>query len=75
MFPSTVSDCNSFTHIELTQTKIVDAASGGFVAPFVVPDLEWDFRLKKVVSINTSGHKYGLVSSTIVKYPEISANN
>ncbi|KAI1330780.1 glutamate decarboxylase [Xylariaceae sp. FL0255] len=39
----------------------VDAASGGFVAPFVVPDLEWDFRLKNVVSINTSGHKYGLV--------------
>jgi glutamate decarboxylase len=35
----------------------VDAASGGFVAPFVVPDLEWDFRLEKVVSINTSGHK------------------
>ncbi len=35
----------------------VDAASGGFVAPFVVPDLEWDFRLPKVVSINTSGHK------------------
>ncbi|KAI1816604.1 glutamate decarboxylase [Poronia punctata] len=39
----------------------VDAASGGFVAPFVVPDLEWDFRLDKVVSINVSGHKYGLV--------------
>ncbi|KAK3371180.1 pyridoxal phosphate-dependent transferase [Lasiosphaeria ovina] len=39
----------------------VDAASGGFVAPFVVPDLKWDFRLEKVVSINVSGHKYGLV--------------
>ena len=39
----------------------VDAASGGFVAPFVVPDLQWDFRLEKVVSINVSGHKYGLV--------------
>jgi len=39
----------------------VDAASGGFVAPFVVPDLEWDFRLERVVSINVSGHKYGLV--------------
>lgn len=39
----------------------VDAASGGFVAPFVMPDLEWDFRLEKVVSINVSGHKYGLV--------------
>ncbi len=35
----------------------VDAASGGFVAPFVVPDLEWDFRLQNVVSINVSGHK------------------
>ena len=39
----------------------VDAASGGFVAPFVNPSLEWDFRLEKVVSINVSGHKYGLV--------------
>lgn len=38
----------------------VDAASGGFVAPFVYPELEWDFRLQTVVSINTSGHKYGL---------------
>jgi glutamate decarboxylase len=39
----------------------VDAASGGFVAPFVNPGLEWDFRLPKVTSINVSGHKYGLV--------------
>ncbi len=39
----------------------VDAASGGFVAPFIQPDLEWDFRVARVVSINTSGHKYGLV--------------
>ncbi|CAN8103802.1 unnamed protein product [Discula destructiva] len=39
----------------------VDAASGGFVAPFTVPDLVWDFRLPRVVSINVSGHKYGLV--------------
>ncbi|KZF24101.1 glutamate decarboxylase [Xylona heveae TC161] len=39
----------------------VDAASGGFVAPFVDPKLQWDFRLEKVVSINVSGHKYGLV--------------
>ncbi|MCJ1465695.1 hypothetical protein MMC07_004314 [Pseudocyphellaria aurata] len=39
----------------------VDAASGGFVAPFVVPELQWDFRLEKVISINVSGHKYGLV--------------
>ncbi|KAL4883839.1 pyridoxal phosphate-dependent transferase [Aspergillus karnatakaensis] len=39
----------------------VDAASGGFVAPFICPEREWDFRLEKVVSINVSGHKYGLV--------------
>jgi glutamate decarboxylase len=39
----------------------VDAASGGFVAPFLVPDLEWDFRVERVQSINASGHKYGLV--------------
>ncbi|MCP9841639.1 glutamate decarboxylase [Synechococcus sp. J7-Johnson] len=37
----------------------VDAASGGFVAPFNSPDLIWDFRLPRVVSINSSGHKYG----------------
>lgn len=39
----------------------VDAASGGFFAPFTEPELQWDFRLKNVVSINSSGHKYGLV--------------
>ena len=39
----------------------VDGASGGFVAPFLDPDLEWDFRVSRVQSINTSGHKYGLV--------------
>ena len=39
----------------------VDGASGGFVAPFLEPDLEWDFRVRRVASINTSGHKYGLV--------------
>ncbi|WP_024614213.1 glutamate decarboxylase [Clostridium sp. Ade.TY] len=39
----------------------VDGASGGLFAPFIEPDLEWDFRLKNVVSISTSGHKYGLV--------------
>ncbi|MET9958345.1 glutamate decarboxylase [Streptomyces sp. NPDC006326] len=38
----------------------VDAASGGFVAPFLHPDVMWDFRLPRVASINTSGHKYGL---------------
>lgn len=39
----------------------VDGASGAMVAPFLAPDLEWDFRLERVHSINTSGHKYGLV--------------
>ena len=38
----------------------VDAASGGFIAPFIQPELEWDFRAPRVKSINTSGHKYGL---------------
>jgi glutamate decarboxylase len=39
----------------------VDGASGGFIVPFLYPDLEWDFRLEQVKSINVSGHKYGLV--------------
>ena len=39
----------------------VDAASGGFFAPFLHPDLAWDFRVPRVASINASGHKYGLV--------------
>ena len=39
----------------------VDGASGAMVAPFLDPHLEWDFRLPRVSSINTSGHKYGLV--------------
>lgn len=47
-----------------TEHKIyihVDAASGGLYAPFIHPELPWDFRLNHVISINTSGHKYGLV--------------
>src|SRR6185503_3977236 len=39
----------------------VDAASGGFVWPFLYPHSEWDFRLEQVRSINVSGHKFGLV--------------
>jgi glutamate decarboxylase len=39
----------------------VDGASGGFIAPFIDPELDWDFRLPRVQSINASGHKYGLV--------------
>ncbi len=38
----------------------VDGASGGFLAPFSAPELVWDFRLPRVKSINTSGHKFGL---------------
>ena len=38
----------------------VDGASGAFLAPFVEPNLEWDFRLPRVKSINASGHKFGL---------------
>jgi glutamate decarboxylase len=38
----------------------VDGASGGFLAPFTAPDVVWDFRLDRVKSINTSGHKFGL---------------
>jgi glutamate decarboxylase len=38
----------------------IDAASGGFLAPFCAPDLVWDFRIPRVKSINTSGHKFGL---------------
>jgi glutamate decarboxylase len=44
----------------------VDAASGGFVAPFATPDLKWDFRLENVVSINASGHKQGQCLAGIV---------
>ena len=53
--------------IEVKETKgwdipiHVDAASGGFIVPFLHPDLKWDFRLSQVKSINVSGHKYGLV--------------
>lgn len=39
----------------------VDGASGAMIAPFLDPDLEWDFRVARVASINASGHKYGLV--------------
>jgi glutamate decarboxylase len=39
----------------------VDGASGAFIAPFLQPELEWDFRIPRVQSINASGHKYGLV--------------
>lgn len=38
----------------------IDGASGGFLAPFCAPELEWDFRLPRVKSINASGHKFGL---------------
>lgn len=41
----------------------VDGASGGFVAPFVYPHLKWDFAIDRVISINTSGHKFGLTTA------------
>lgn len=45
--------------VRLHQQIHVDAASGGFFAPFATPSLKWDFQLPRVVSINASGHKYG----------------
>jgi glutamate decarboxylase len=39
----------------------IDAASGGFITPFLQPELNWDFKIERVHSINVSGHKYGLV--------------
>ncbi|MFE0098999.1 glutamate decarboxylase [Streptomyces sp. NPDC059009] len=51
-------------HQSATGTDIpvhVDGASGALVAPFLDPDLRWDFQLPRVASINTSGHKYGHV--------------
>ena len=38
----------------------VDGASGAFLAPFCAPDIVWDFRVPRVKSISTSGHKFGL---------------
>ena len=43
----------------------VDAASGGFYAPFIQPNILFDFRLKNVVSVNASGHKFGLAPTSI----------
>ncbi|KAK3177500.1 hypothetical protein Dsin_032640 [Dipteronia sinensis] len=63
-----------YFEVELKEVKLsegwdtpihVDAASGGFIAPFIYPELEWDFRLPLVKSINVSGHKYGLVYAGI----------
>ena len=64
---------NGYATRELTKVKKirwhipihVDAASGGFIAPFIYPDIVWDFRLPLVKSINVSGHKYGLVYAGI----------
>ena len=55
--PSTSSQRDSGLDVPMH----VDAASGGFVAPFIQPELAWDFRIPRVQSINASGHKYGLV--------------
>jgi len=53
-------DCLHAERPDLDIPIHVDAASGGFVAPFAFPRLKWDFALSRVVSINVSGHKYGL---------------
>ena len=57
--------CEALDHLAATGGPDVpvhvDGASGGMIAPFLQPELEWDFRLERVASINTSGHKYGLV--------------
>ncbi len=61
-FPKPLSD--ALDHLqERTGLDIdihVDAASGGFLAPFCAPEIVWDFRLPRVKSISASGHKYGL---------------
>jgi glutamate decarboxylase len=54
-----LEDYNSMTGFNIPIH--VDAASGGFILPFLNPRKKWDFRLKWVISISTSGHKYGLV--------------
>lgn len=49
-------------HKDLFPVQIhVDGASGAFYEPFIDSDYLWDFRLENVISINGSGHKYGLV--------------
>lgn len=54
-------DTYNRAHPDMPVSIHVDAASGGMIAPFLKPELVWDFRCHNVVSINTSGHKYGLV--------------
>ena len=56
---SALDDLEARTGIDVPMH--VDGASGAMVAPFLDEDLVWDFRLSRVASINTSGHKYGLV--------------
>jgi glutamate decarboxylase len=57
--------CAALDHLQATTGRDVpvhvDGASGAMIAPFLDPELVWDFRLPRVASINTSGHKYGLV--------------
>ena len=52
----------------------MDAASGGFIAPFLYPELEWDFRLPLVKSINVRGHKCRLVYVGIDCYGQLKPN-
>ncbi|GII21823.1 glutamate decarboxylase [Planosporangium mesophilum] len=64
-FEPVLDICTALDHLEeRTGWNIqvhVDAAGGGMIAPFCDPELVWDFRLPRIASINTSGHKYGLV--------------
>ncbi|KGQ70005.1 glutamate decarboxylase [Chelonobacter oris] len=61
-FPKAISDALDQLQAEtgLDIDIHVDAASGGFLAPFCAPEIEWDFRLPRVKSISSSGHKFGL---------------
>ena len=68
-FTGQIDDIKSINELLIAHKKVtghdipihVDAASGGFVMPFVNPDFLWDFRLEQVRSINVSNHKFGLV--------------
>lgn len=61
-YPANVNEAldNLYKNTGLDIDIHVDAASGGFLAPFCAPDIKFDFRLPRVKSISASGHKYGL---------------
>ena len=59
-----LEQCNKEKNLEVPIH--VDAASGGFVAPFIAPNLEWDFRLSNVVSINVSGNDHDSIADLFI---------